>query len=123
MVLSDLPMDLNPRGFHVHPSWLESEHWPTFKEVLNEWCGPIVPDLEKALADGQIPCILGVNKKRFRRLRELAGKTKCHMAGYLVLLPCDLVEESDEQAIDGTGAPASVSGTSGDDGSKGDQLD
>ena len=123
MVLSDLPRDLNPKGFHIHPDWLGSKHWPIFKEVLNEWCGPIVPDIEKAMADGSIPCILGVNGKRFRSLRELASKTKCHVAGYLVLVPCDLVEQSDEQAEHGTGIEASVSGTSGDDGPEGDQLD
>jgi len=109
VTLSDLPRDLNPKGFHIHPDWLGSKHWPIFKEVLNEWCGPIVPDIEKAMVDGSIPCILGVNGKRFRSLRELASKTKCHVAGYLVLVPCDVVDGNNESTSDGTGSSSEQS--------------
>ena len=124
MILSDLPRDLNPKGAYIHPSWHDSPTWPAFKKVLARWTGEEnAKAIELEIKDGNIPCMILDNPSRLDQLKDLLSQAKTHCAGVLILLPCDLVEESDASTSDGTGIEASVSGTSGDDGSKGDQLD
>ena len=124
VILSDLPRNLNPKGAYSHPSWHDSPTWPKFKSVLTRWTGSENAEaIEREIKDGNIPCMVLDSPSRLDQLKDLLSQAKTHCAGVLILLPCDLVEESDEQAEHGTGIEASVSGTSGDDGSKGDQLD
>ena len=124
MRLSELPSNLNPRGVHIHPSWHDSPTWPAFKKVLARWTGEKNAEaIEGQIRDGNIPCMILDNPSRLDQLKDLLSQAKTHCAGVLILLPCDLVEQSDEQAEHGTGIEASVSGTSGDDGPEGDQLD
>ena len=124
MRLSELPSNLNPRGVHIHPSWHDSPTWPAFKKVLARWTGEENAEaIEGQIRGGNIPCMILDNPSRLDQLKDLLSQAKTHCAGILILLPCDLVEESDEQAEHGTGIEASVSGTSGDDGPEGDQLD
>ena len=124
MILSDLPRGLNPKGAYIHPSWHDSPTWPAFRKVLERWTGEENAEaIEREIKDGNIPCMILDNPSRLDQLKDLLSQAKTHCAGVLILLPCDLVEESDASTSNGVGLEASVSGTSGDDGSKGDQLD
>lgn len=123
MTLNEFPKDLNPKGLHIHPDWAGHPDWPTFKKVLREWVSPIQPDLVKAVESGDIPCITGVTAERLKLLRGIAGKHQCHIAGYLVLVPCDGEVVDDAQTCDATGPETELPGASGDDDSEDNGTD
>ena len=103
MILSDLPSGLNPKGAYIHPSWHDSPTWPKFKSVLTRWTGEEnASAIEREIRTGNIPCMVLDSPTRLDQLKDLLSQAKTHCAGVLILLPCDLVEESDEQASDGT---------------------
>ena len=110
MRLSDLPSNLNPRGVHIHPSWHDSPTWPAFRKVLERWTGEENAEaIEREIKDGNIPCMILDNPSRLDQLKDLLSQAKTHCAGVLILLPCDLVEQSDASTSDGTGIEAKQS--------------
>jgi len=104
VILNDLPRNLNPKGAYIHPSWADSPTWPAFRKVLERWTGSENAEaIEREIKDGNIPCMILDNPSRLDQLKDLLSQAKTHCAGVLILLPCDLVEESDEQAEHGVG--------------------
>ena len=104
VILNDLPRNLNPKGAYIHPSWADSPTWPAFRKVLERWTGSENAEaIEREIKDGNIPCMILDNPSRLDQLKDLLSQAKTHCAGVLILLPCDLVEESDEQAGNGVG--------------------
>jgi hypothetical protein len=104
VILSDLPRNLNPKGAYIHPSWADSPTWPAFRKVLERWTGSENAEaISREIRDGNIPCMILDNPSRLDQLKDLLSQAKTHCAGVLILLPCDLVEESDEQAEHGVG--------------------
>ena len=113
MILNDLPRNLNPKGAYIHPSWADSPTWPAFKKVLARWTGvENASAIEREIKDGNIPCMILDNPSRLDQLKDLLSQAKTHCAGILILLPCDLVEESDAPTIDGVGLEAEQLGAS-----------
>ena len=110
MILSDLPRGLNPKGAYIHPSWHDSPTWPAFRKVLERWTGEENAEaIEREIKDGNIPCMILDSPSRLDQLKDLLSQAKTHCAGVLILLPCDLVEESDEPTVNGVGIEAEQS--------------
>ena len=110
MILSDLPRGLNPKGAYIHPSWHDSPTWPAFRKVLERWTGEENAEaIEREIKDGNIPCMILDNPSRLDQLKDLLSQAKTHCAGVLILLPCDLVEQSDEPTVNGVGIEAEQS--------------
>ena len=117
MRLSELPSNLNPKGVHIHPSWADSPTWPAFRKVLERWTGSENAEaISREIKDGNIPCMILDNPSRLDQLKDLLSQAKTHCAGVLILLPCDLVEESDASTSNGTGIEAEQSDISNDAG-------